>query len=312
MKRKVVKLGPSTLVVSLPSEWTKKVAVKCGMELEVEEVNDSLIVRPPLRHSSSISISLHDEKDSKSVLTQLSHIYRVGFDKVTISFSDERTLKLVSRIVSDYLLGFEITKKSTTSCVLESITEPTNEKFIVLLRRVFFQIKEMQELVLLDFKDNSLKRAEEIADLRRALDRHVFFCRRLLSKGVDLGESVHLVWELLSVLMNIAHAYDYMYLYYKEQKKKVSAETVLLLERLEAYFDYFYKSYVERKEGYFTERKKGSIELLNALYAAFENSRNQNKVLLGYVQQIIRFIQLGMSPVRSILADEERKRGVRT
>ncbi len=44
MRRKVVKLGPATLVVSLPSKWTKKFSINAGDELEMEEHNKNLII----------------------------------------------------------------------------------------------------------------------------------------------------------------------------------------------------------------------------------------------------------------------------
>jgi len=37
MKRKVIKLGSSTLVTSLPSKWTNMLGVKAGDEIEVTE-----------------------------------------------------------------------------------------------------------------------------------------------------------------------------------------------------------------------------------------------------------------------------------
>jgi len=44
MKRKIIKLGTATLVVSLPSKWTKKFNLKSGNDLELEEANSNLII----------------------------------------------------------------------------------------------------------------------------------------------------------------------------------------------------------------------------------------------------------------------------
>ena len=44
MKRKVVKHGPSTLIISIPSGWAKKYSVKQGDELDVDEQGSRLII----------------------------------------------------------------------------------------------------------------------------------------------------------------------------------------------------------------------------------------------------------------------------
>ena len=44
MKRKIVKHGPISLTVSLPSKWVKKRNLKAGDEVEVEEHNNGLFI----------------------------------------------------------------------------------------------------------------------------------------------------------------------------------------------------------------------------------------------------------------------------
>lgn len=307
MKRKVVKLGPSTLVVSLPSGWIKHNGITPGAELDLEETNNNLMINAPIKQHPAIIITLHDENDKKSIHAQLTHLYRVGFDKITVHFTELSSLKHISHVVSHHLLGFEITKKNVGSCVIESITEPTDEKFSVLMRRIFFQIKETQELVKFDFSHTTTHKAEEIEDIRASLDRYIFFCRRLISKGVDTGEAPHLVWELLTFLMHIDHAYYYMYEYHKDHKKKIHRETLLILEYLEHYFDYFYKAYFERKEEHLIKRRKEREQIQKMIMSQLESALNQNKVILSYLAQILRLMQVGISPIHSIIVDEKRK-----
>ena len=46
MKRKIVKQGAATLMISLPSKWCKKFGLKKGDEVDIETANDSLLVSP--------------------------------------------------------------------------------------------------------------------------------------------------------------------------------------------------------------------------------------------------------------------------
>ena len=45
MKRKIIKLGPATLVISLPSKWIKQTHVKPGDEIELEEIDNNLVIK---------------------------------------------------------------------------------------------------------------------------------------------------------------------------------------------------------------------------------------------------------------------------
>ena len=46
MKRRIIRLGPSTLVMSLPRKWTKIHQIEAGRELEVSEEPQGLLIHP--------------------------------------------------------------------------------------------------------------------------------------------------------------------------------------------------------------------------------------------------------------------------
>ena len=53
MKRKIYKLGKSTLVVSLPSKWAKKYNISSNQELHVLEKDRSITFSTDSEHSES-------------------------------------------------------------------------------------------------------------------------------------------------------------------------------------------------------------------------------------------------------------------
>ena len=86
MERKVMKQGPSTLVVSLPSKWTKKYNVKKGSSIFLKE------------HGSTISISKHAEKGETKITVDASGtlpmthritgaLYKAGYDEINMKYS---------------------------------------------------------------------------------------------------------------------------------------------------------------------------------------------------------------------------------
>jgi phosphate uptake regulator len=305
MKRKVIKLGPSTHVISLPSKWITKNNIKQGKELEVYEAENHLLIKQPVGQGRSTRITLEDES-KKNIYIALSHAYRMGFDKIKVKFQDPDTIKKISRVTEENLLGFEVTKKEENSCQLENITEPTSKKFEVLLRRIFLQIKETQKLVKEDFETNKKENQTEMKEIRISLDRYIFFCRRCITKGVETEKQNVLLWELLTFLMHIHHNYYYLYDFYADnQKQKVNNKTVKILEDLEDYFDRYYKAYFENKSSYLTQKVMHHNQLHRTILTELSNNKNNDNVLLAYLKEIAHLIQVGSSPIRAILAKEE-------
>jgi phosphate uptake regulator len=303
MIRKVVKLGPSTMVVSLPSTWTKKLSITAGDEVEVNEVSEGLLLTTQSKTSKEATIKL-EQGNTREIYIKLSHVYRMGFDKIVIILNNRSSLKHIAKIVTSHLLGMEITSKSDKKCVVENITEPTDQKFSVLLRRVFLQIIETQNLIAEDFSRKKSENWEEIKSLRISLDRYVFFCRRVISKHMNTDSYALLHWELLTFLMHIHHANYYMYEYY-QKKKIISANTITILEKVNGLFTHYYDSYFKRNERdvNFIETNKAKIE--EEVIRLLESGKEA--VILSYIKEISRLIQIGSSPIRAILITETQK-----
>src|SRR3989344_3053601 len=107
MKRKVSQIGPSTLMVSLPSKWVKKFNVKKGNEIDLEEDSNRLIISTGTA-SNQKRIELDIGKFPSLTRMYIMEAYRSGFDEVSITFQNIKDLKLIKETASDILLGFEI------------------------------------------------------------------------------------------------------------------------------------------------------------------------------------------------------------
>jgi len=83
MKRKIIKQGVNTLTLSLPSDWTKRLNLKPGDEVEVEERGTALNISTegtPQIEEISVDVSgllprLADRFMARS--------YQKGYDKIT-------------------------------------------------------------------------------------------------------------------------------------------------------------------------------------------------------------------------------------
>ena len=304
MKRKLIKQGGGGYTFYVPKHWVKERGLKAGEEIDVEEINTKLVISSGSKTKSKIKIKLEDNS-KHYIYVKLSHAYRMGFDRMILSYDDPETIKKITQVVADNLLGFEVIQKEKNSCIIENVTEPTGEKFSVLLRRIFLQIKETYQAIKEDFTENKKEKWEEIKEIRKSLDKHIFFCRRVISKKVNIGENSILHWELLTFLMHIHHSYYYMYEhYFKEQKGKINKKTLAILSELEDFFNKYYKSYFEKKETYIDKNRKQKQKLFEEIFKELNNPNNKDKVTLAYLKKIVRLIQIGGSPIRALLASE--------
>ena len=56
-----------------------------------------------------------------AIRTVLTNSYRLGYDKIKINFRDKRALRVISNVVDNQLIGFEIIKKGGDHCIIENI-----------------------------------------------------------------------------------------------------------------------------------------------------------------------------------------------
>ena len=232
MRRKIIKQGTATLTVSLPAKWTKKLNLRAGDEVEVEEHDSSLVLGSlavPKKKEITIEVTEANKHDIKQILT---HLYRKGLDTIVLKGVSTSALSQISATVKDLLLGFEVTERDGKQCKITNISEPTEEKYDVLLRRAFLIIKEIHAMLAHDFKTGSFPNSKEIEELRKQQDKFILFCMRILTR--ERGSMIE--WELLKSLMHVQHAYYYLYTYAAQNPVK-SSKINDLLQELEDYLD---------------------------------------------------------------------------
>lgn len=301
MKRKLISQGSGGITLYVPKAWVQKCKLSAGEEVVVEERHNCLVVQAPLSRKREATLNLDDESVS-TISIKLTHAYRVGIDRIIVHFSEPVTLKKISEVVKSCLLGFEVTRKEKSSCWVENITEPAEEKFSVVLRRIFLQIRETSNAMHADVSAQATANKGEIAAIKEETDKHVLFCRRLIAKRAAMEENSILHWELLTFLMHIQHAVYYLYGAYAVAPS-LHQKTLSLFYRFDAYFENYYKAYYGRQEAYLDTLEKERLEFQEAILAELDNQKNKDKIFLSHLRELVRLVQIGGSPIRAILAD---------
>ena len=143
MKRKVIKQGPTTLMISLPSVWIKKFSIKKGDSLEIEEVDRHLKISTD--KEIEITPIEFDSRglDMKHIKKYLDEIYKSGYEEIKIRYEDPDFLSEIQDYISRILIGYEIIEQRETSLIVKSISKTIEQEFNHILRRAFLVTKEL-------------------------------------------------------------------------------------------------------------------------------------------------------------------------
>ncbi|MGV8150522.1 MAG: AbrB/MazE/SpoVT family DNA-binding domain-containing protein [Candidatus Woesearchaeota archaeon] len=306
MQRKIIKQGINGYTIYLPKNWVENKGLKEGDSINIKETGTSLIIGSPnvQKKETTIKLTEDNNQDIKNILT---HLYRNGFSIIRFENTNEKTSEDIRTITNDLLLGFENTEKTQSKYTIENLSEPTEERYDVMLRRVFLIIKETLKIIIEDFEKNKFQRMKEIQELRDQQFKFILFCRRILIK--EKYEKLPVLgWELLTFLTHIQHSMYYLYEYAQKNQKTKDKEIIELLHSLEEFFELYYDAYYQKKI-----KNIHKINDLKKDYAFgkcikyLEKSTGARAVILSYIKEQFRLIQVATSPILSELLDTEYK-----
>lgn len=136
MKRKVVKQGPSTLMVSLPSKWVKNKNIKRGDEINLlEQGGDIVISLEKKEQFKKIEVDLKNIP-SGQLVNLISLLYTNGYDEIELN--GKIPLKELIQSINDKV-GLEIVEAEKNKIIIKSYLKE-NEGDIKRLTRKLFQL----------------------------------------------------------------------------------------------------------------------------------------------------------------------------
>lgn len=224
MKRKVIKLGPATLVVSLPTKWVKNLSVKSGDYLEVDEQNKDLVIKT--KNSFGSDKEILDLTNTNKLLRRIiTARYFNGVDEIDVKVDSSEKLKVIQKRVSE-LIGMEIVEQSKNKILIKNIQGENIESFDTLFRRVFFLIDSLSDETLKAFKNKETD-LEYLNEMETNINRFSDYCfRSLIKKGYSNYKKTPFFYCALFLLESLADEHKYLINYINENKMKLSNELI--------------------------------------------------------------------------------------
>ena len=89
MRRKLIKQGIGALTITLPKEWISQYNLEAGDEIEIDENNKNLLLIAEGKSGTLTKTEINiDGMDQFLIWRYLISLYRLGYDEITLTFSD--------------------------------------------------------------------------------------------------------------------------------------------------------------------------------------------------------------------------------
>ena len=304
MKRKVIKHGPSTFIVSLPVNWVKRYGITKGKELEITENGRTLNI-----NTDSVKINEELSKDISGLSPGLVHaflsiLYLEGHDKIMFKYDNIEILEKIQKQIPQ-LIGYEIVEQDNKKCLIQSISQKIDLDFDNSLRRALIilgQTLEMANEAYIKDDKETLKNIQ-LRDLE--VNRLCYFCLRQITKenyNKGFEQETYSLYYLITTLERFGDGLKDMSVHLSKTKRK-NKDIMILLGLLIDYYKIVYSYFCEPTK----DKANKEFNAYREIKLKFENTLGKNmtkdEIMVAYLikdstYKISNFVRMRLSLFR--------------
>ncbi len=245
MRRKLVKQGGTTLMVSLPPAWLVKTHLKKGDEVDVFEQEEGIFVTAK-GSPASMSVELTLPEGNNFVKRLLVVPYIRGADEIRAICPDALCVDKVIELVQEWLIGMEVVDTKGGICIIKNVAEARETEFNTLFRRTLLLFLDMLQEGSESFSEKNFDRLAKASKTEHILHKYTLFLQRLIHKhGYTPKHDQEVVGILLFILESSADMIRDIYKKIVSDNKLPDRKTQELLSGVLHVFDdfqtYFFK-----------------------------------------------------------------------
>ena len=263
MKRKVIQIADSTVLVSIPSKWAKKYGLKKGDSVDVEEEHSKItITAENIKKQTKKTIVDAKDLEERTLRWVLASTHRSGYDEIEILYNNNKTLKTIEDMIKNVMLGFIIINQEENKVTLKPMAIESINEFDQTLRRIFLVTLSLADNVLGNLKN---QKEEDIITLEKTNNQLTNFCERLLNMGAYDYNKTTFLYVICWNLEKIADEYKYIF---QLGDIKVSSEILRLFQEVNDIFkevyNAFYEFDIKKFNNLYKDAKKLEEKLIDA------------------------------------------------
>ncbi len=220
-KRKIMRLGKSSLVISLPKEWLDKNSLKRGDYVFTNIEKDfSLKIQPSpivVEKSEEISLSISVDEKGESIIRKIIGCYLNGYSIIKLNsakiFTDEQRSSIKSVMGSLYMMIIESTSSSKT---LQTLMDESLASVESGIERMHIITNSMCQDLLYAMKEWDIDLAKSVVSLEDDVNQFSYYLLRLIrmaSQNPSLANKLQLdmidCLDYQTLVQRIEHIADY-------------------------------------------------------------------------------------------------------
>jgi phosphate uptake regulator len=304
MKRKVVQIAGFTKVISLPSEWVKRLNIKKGDELDIKESESSLTIAVTQQNKEARRAHIDASKLNPQVIWPiLSLLYKTGYEEIKISGINKEIMKVVHAKVLASLLGFEVIEQTAEYCIIKNMSEGKSNNLQSVMRKIFLVTLSQARQSLEFIKTNDVYNYNEVLNLESTNDRLTNYSERLLNdEDIDLQNRYEyfIVW----LLENVGDGYKNLCEAAKTNSKiNASPAVISVFERVNALFDQLYALYYKFTLEEFSEFSSALQETMAEISKLLRLKKNPDPIILAHLLYIVQALHDFIGAMLHLKAD---------
>ncbi len=298
MRRKLIKQGLGGFTIYLPKKWVDAQKLKEGKEIEINQINNTLVISSNgVKSRKEAKIKLTNLTES-SIRTIITNVYRLGYDSIFLDFATEKHFKIIKKVIKQHLLGFDIIKRTENSCIIESISEPSEQQFNIMMQKMLYNISE-----ILQVAENTMQQKEtfeDYNDIEVYIKQYDNFCKRVIAKHQMSEQNAQLYWTFLSLIVHAQREIYYLLKHLENVNYKFSKSTVKLVCDIKKMFDMIKKSYLKKDISLLEQVHEAEKKLLyNDAYGLL--GKNKESIIIYHLTASLRQFYLATSPLMGLL-----------
>ena len=204
--RKIMALGKSSLVVSLPKNWIESTGLDKGDSLSLEVQKDlSLLIQPAHEEQADgrkVEVEIDESTSSDSIFRIVIGCYLNGYNDIVLNscsiFSVQQQQAIRNVVKSLYL---RILSSNASSVTLQTLMNESMANVYDGLERMHLITMSMCNDVLRAMRNWDLELARSVVSLEEDVDQFMFYLMRLIrSASIDPALANHLEIDMLDCL----------------------------------------------------------------------------------------------------------------
>jgi phosphate uptake regulator len=236
VKRSVIKLGQSTLVLSLPNKWVEENSIKPKTELDVEEEGDTLHVHVTEQNRVHRTITFEfSEKDWKEPRPEkyfqrmLATAYKQGAATIIVKCTSKKILDYIESRVEGFI-GLEIVEQRKGVLTLKTVVEGEESNFDTVMTRAINLTEHIATGTYDALKRKDREECTNLLRLERTHNKVTDYLKRAIAMRRPTWEDKY----LYSFVVEDERLVD-EYKYILNSQERIDAKTLQLLKQANDY-----------------------------------------------------------------------------